>query len=552
MFARASRSISLVLLLQVFFITPLQAADNADILLRQEIDRLEKERQERSREELRQTPVLPFLPATPELPETEKSEAAICFPVSHIAVEPKNILPAGIIRKATQAYEGRCLTTPDLAALQAQLNAQAMRAGLVTTRVVIPEQNLRAGVLHLQWWIGRVEAIQTDSLTAMELAMASPIKPGDILQLRALEQTIDNLNRLSSFKATADLLPGERAGSSIVAMKVTKENPFHLGMSWQGTSLVTEDANHAMRASLVVDSPLKMTDRLILGYNRHIADGDDKSAGGQSIDYDFPIANYRFSFQANQFESRQLLHSGVTLLDSRSRNRGGEFGLSRLLKRDERHRLTINANISQQLNDTTMNGITIGVSSYRLSGRSMGFNHAYVKAPWVVDSAISLTQGDIEKSAPVSPFAERYWKTNFSQRWQYYWQKNSASFEMQGQVASSGMAPATEFSLTANVPGFHASSLTAPKAVAALSHYAHSLPWQQWGLSNAQLRLGYAWAAAPSTQAKNKQEISSVVAELVLPWQVAVAKLQLARPLRAEGLVTDRHWQFDAGMNMQW
>ncbi|MGK3122479.1 POTRA domain-containing protein, partial [Pseudomonas corrugata] len=106
--------------------------------------------------------------------------------------------------------------------------------GLVTSRAYLPQQDLSSGHLQVLVVEGRLEGLkgaENSQLSARELAMAFPGKTGDLVNLREIEQMVDQLNRLPSNQAQMELTPGQNVGGSEVLVKNTPQKPWRAGLS---------------------------------------------------------------------------------------------------------------------------------------------------------------------------------------------------------------------------------------------------------------------------------------------------------------------------------
>ena len=91
--------------------------------------------------------------------------------------------------------------------------------GYVTSRVYLPEQNLKQGRLRLAVVPGRIHQIRLkDGPGDRGLASAFPLGAGDILNVRALEQGLEQLGRVPTQQATMEIVPGQQPGESDVAV----------------------------------------------------------------------------------------------------------------------------------------------------------------------------------------------------------------------------------------------------------------------------------------------------------------------------------------------
>ena len=88
--------------------------------------------------------------------------------------------------------------------------------GYVTTRVMAQEQDLTTGVLTLTLQPGRVGETRFEEPVSWRgrLWNAIPASRGDILNLRDIEQGLENFRRVPSVNADIKIVPGAEDGTS--------------------------------------------------------------------------------------------------------------------------------------------------------------------------------------------------------------------------------------------------------------------------------------------------------------------------------------------------
>lgn len=537
-------------LLAALALSSAQAATDAERLLKQDIDRREQERLQQRWDEAHR-PGAALAPAPVAAPAAAADGR--CFTVSRILLHPADVLPPARVRALLAAYEGRCLRAADLAALQQALNGLALAQGLVTTRVVVPEQNLAAGELRLEVWPGTVEALRASGLSRRELAFATPVREGDLLQLRALEQTIDNLNRLASFQSSLDLQPGAQPGGSIADFRVQRATPWQAGLAWQGEALNGAET-HGLRASLTLDSPLGVADRLNLGVNGNLQDGQVDDSRGASIDYDLPVGWWRASAGADRYDYRNPVHAGLTPFTASGKSRAWRAELARSLYRDASRRLGLALHARQRLGDNFIDGVTIGVSTTRVRASGLRLDFSRVAAPWVWDASLDAESGRGRSPARYSPVDAHYARLLGNTRVQYYLGAASVSARLNGQWSDARLAPSEQFSLAGQVPGFSPLGLSAATGVAAQLELARPVLPARAGLPTLRPSVGLAWALAPHAGGNaRRDELAAVTTALALPWGPALAHAGVAWPIPALGSIdSPQGWQLDAGLSLQW
>lgn len=97
------------------------------------------------------------------------------------------------------------------------LQNRLINHGWVTSRVLAPQQDLSRGVLQLRIVPGIVRDVQLtpSSSSRFSLYSAMPARRGNLLDVRDIEQGLENLQRLPTVTARMALHPGEAPGKAI-------------------------------------------------------------------------------------------------------------------------------------------------------------------------------------------------------------------------------------------------------------------------------------------------------------------------------------------------
>ncbi|EPG5491466.1 two-partner secretion system transporter TpsB1, partial [Pseudomonas aeruginosa] len=132
-------------------------------------------------------------------------------------------------RQLLAPYQGRCLGVGQLNALLKAVTDHYLDRGYVTTRAYLPQQDLASGTLRIIVVEGRLEGLDSSALASpRELAMSFPGRTGELLDLRELEQLVDQLSRLPSRQAQLELVPGSEVGGSRVRLKGERDKPWRV------------------------------------------------------------------------------------------------------------------------------------------------------------------------------------------------------------------------------------------------------------------------------------------------------------------------------------
>lgn len=124
-----------------------------------------------------------------------------CFPIQDIELKGPDSLSAADRARLLKPCISQCLGVTQLNELLKVITDDYIAKGRVTSRAYLPQQDLSRGHLQVLVVEGKLEGIkgaQGSTVTDRELAMAFPGKVGEALNLREVEQLVDQLSRLSA------------------------------------------------------------------------------------------------------------------------------------------------------------------------------------------------------------------------------------------------------------------------------------------------------------------------------------------------------------------
>ncbi|HDT5455138.1 TPA: ShlB/FhaC/HecB family hemolysin secretion/activation protein, partial [Klebsiella aerogenes] len=133
-----------------------------------------------------------------------------CFAISQVILQGAEALPHWLpLQRQTNKAIGRCLGGKGINLLMAQLQNILIDRGYITSRILAPQQDLKSGVLRLVVMPGyiREARLTEDSDDYLWLASAFPATDGKLLDLRDIEQGLENLQRLPTVQASMEIVP---------------------------------------------------------------------------------------------------------------------------------------------------------------------------------------------------------------------------------------------------------------------------------------------------------------------------------------------------------
>ena len=248
------------------------AQANADALLQQQDERL---RQFRQRQEGVPDIRLQDLPhkRAQRLPVEDKP----CVSITQVRVDSAG-LPfddASLLGPdRDDPPMGRCLGSQGIALLVTRVQDALIAQGFVTTRVLALDQTMNGGVLVLTAVPGRVARVRQTSETG-HLPWAGPpllFKPGDLLNLRDIEQSLENLQRTPKATATVQMEPADIEGQSDLTLDYRPGKPLSVQITLDDAGSI-DTGRWQWNATLTWANPLGLADLL------YVSVGKDASCG---------------------------------------------------------------------------------------------------------------------------------------------------------------------------------------------------------------------------------------------------------------------------------
>lgn len=227
----------------------------------------------------------------------------------------------------TKPILGKCLGVVGINAVMAHVQNAIIAKGFVTTRVLAAPQDLKTGTLQLTVIPGRVNAVRftPDSSKRANAWNAVPISKGDILNLRDIEQALENFKRMPTVEADIQIEPAtattEANTDASIRQSTTGQQSAQLGLSdivirYQQRPLPfrisfnlddsgsNSTGKYQGGVTLSGDNLLTLNDLFYVNYNHDLGGGDAGKRGnnGYAAHYSIPWDYWLLS--ATNFQQR--------------------------------------------------------------------------------------------------------------------------------------------------------------------------------------------------------------------------------------------------------
>ena len=374
-------------------------AQSAGDAAAEEINRilnLEEERRQQELRELRERQRTHTVIPSKKPPELELpiADQQTCFDIAEIVVKGAFLLDPQEVERVKTVHLGKCLGIVEINQIVSALTSLYIDKGYITSRAYIPPQNLRTGTLTIEVVEGFVEAIRVEGGPQRLAATAWPGVVGAPLNLRRIEQGLDQINRLAASQARVDFLPGKKVGGTVIVVNYVKDSLISatLGRNNSGQSATGEQQ---IAGSLEVHSLFGVNDHLYLTLQ---ADTKDDYQGMKSesagVNYTVPYGYWTFSLGYNQFTYMNTIQGSNTVFTSEGTSQSERFNIRRMLFRDQNQKISLSGLVKHQATDNFIEDVKLDTSSvdYMAAELALEYEHYFSGGKTLIGS-MGYTQG---------------------------------------------------------------------------------------------------------------------------------------------------------------
>lgn len=314
-----------------------------------------------------------------------------CFTIQQVELNKDDKIPHWIpLHKLTEQAQSRCLGIQGVKTLATALQNDLIGHGYITTRVMIPQQNLTQGLLTLDILPGTIGNVRLtdDSDKYVNLHTTFPGSQGDLLDLRAIEQGLENMQRIPDVVANISLHPGSKAGES--DLEITREQPsfWRLG-GWLDDSGSKQTGRYQSGLALYIDNPTSMNDLFYVSAGRDLQFQSSRHSNNGSLYYSVPYGFWSLDLYAGRSEYVQNIHGIYTDFSYRGKYRNLSLKVNRLLYRNASQKNTLSFQVLKRNSHFYLNDTELQLQQRNMANWSIEFNHRHYVGQSIVDAMLS-------------------------------------------------------------------------------------------------------------------------------------------------------------------
>ncbi len=370
--------------------------------LRQQLEREERRQQEREaaqRERQQATAKAPLPPASEPRKPWPANESP-CVPMGRVVLAGDEsasftwVLDG--LRAGPDAAVGRCLGAEGINVAADRAQQALLQRGYITSRIQLQAQDLSSGTLTLTLVPGRIRAIRLAEPREPRATVlnAVPARPGDILNLRDVEQALENLRRVPTVQADIRVEPADAPDQSDLVIVWQQAFPLRLAASVDdGGTKAT--GRYQGSLTLSYDHWWTLNDLFYLTVHHDLGGGDAGARGtqGHTVHYSVPWGDWLVGLTQSSSRYQQSV-AGLSqdyLYSGRSEN--ADVRLSRLLHRDATGKTTMSLKAWMRRASNFIDDTEVQTQRRATGGWELGIAHKAFIGRATLDASLTHKRG---------------------------------------------------------------------------------------------------------------------------------------------------------------
>jgi hemolysin activation/secretion protein len=357
---------------------------------------LQQERQRALEEAL--SPTAPDIRLSPQAASARRLNFPIekpCFHINSISLTGTETLPHWLpLQRVASQAAGMCLGTTGINMLMSALQNRLVDHGYITTRVVAPQQDLKAGRLTLAVVPGNIREVRLASISDRYVTLygAFPAREGNLLDLRDIEQGLENLQRVPTVRASMEIEPGDKPGESDIALSWQQSRMWRIGASLDDSG---SRSTGRMQGGLTLygDNLLSLSDTLYFSAGSSLHAPAGKGTHNYTGQFSLPFGYWMTSLTASSNSYYQTVAGYNSDYRYSGDSRNIDWLLSRVLHRNGSQKTTFSWDIIARSSKNYVDGTEIDVQRRRTSAWKMSLQHRHYIAAATLDAGVSYQRG---------------------------------------------------------------------------------------------------------------------------------------------------------------
>jgi len=339
-----------------------------------------------------------------------------CFQADVIELNGVTLLDEDEQFGLLKGYLGNCITLKDVEELLRSITNLYTEKGYVTSRGFVPSQDISNGSLELTIVEGYIEGFELHddkSRKQWRLKTAFPLLLDRPLNLRDIEQGLDQINRLKSNNASMKLEPGSAQGATMVKIENQSSKPWHITTGFDNSGSTSTGIQQST-GTVELDDMLGINDYLSFSWSKDTKAGDPQQSRSLSGFWSLPLGYLTLSGSHSFYTYASKINATTASYVSSGYSRTQKFELDAVVHRNQDSKTNSSLFLRKHTAASFIGEDKLDTSSYHLTSLGLTFGHENKLFGGIISGDLTLEKGiralgakeDIGITDPASPRAQ--------------------------------------------------------------------------------------------------------------------------------------------------
>lgn len=314
-----------------------------------------------------------------------------CQKIKKITINKDDAVPHWLpLQRLADNSQGHCMNANNIKKTVITLQNYLIDSGFITSRIAIPEQNVASGSLILSVVSGKISAITLSSNSSQytNITNAFPGKSGGILNLRDLEQALENIQNIPSTEAHFNLVPANEQGESEIQVERIQTS-YWRAAGWMDDSGSKYTGRYQAGAALYLDNPTSFNDLFYISAGHDLQNSDHLGNKNRSLNYSIPWGYWSLNVYASENEYHQRLVQRYSDYQYRGKNRYLSAKLSRVIHRGAMQKTTFSSQVIKRDSHFYISDTELELQKLNLTNLRFDLAHRHYVGSAVIDADVS-------------------------------------------------------------------------------------------------------------------------------------------------------------------
>lgn len=399
-----------------------------------------------------------------------------CIDINKTIINNTEYLDIFEKEKIEKKYSNKCLNKDDFQQILSEITYYYISRGYITTRVYLVPQDLGNKILNIKVVEGKIEnlIIKDNNKNSISKENVFPNAKDKVLNLRDIEQALDQINRLSSNNARLNIEPSKKDGYSKVFIENKVSSPVHYNFAVDNQGSESTGKTQ-INSSITLDNFLEANEQIAYNHTKTTKSffgPSGSSSDSLNLSIPFGYTTFYLGVTKSDYASPFIVPSGNNLTISGLSN-NNNIKLERVFYRNKNIVFNLSSSlttkrtrtyIDEQLLDVSSKKFTILdlASNLNLSSKygNFNFNLGYSKGLRLLNANKDLD--NLPNDYPHFQFKKIKYALNYSLPFNAYENKMSFTSSLTGQKTSHTLHGSEQISIggLSSVRGFVDNSIS--------------------------------------------------------------------------------------------